>query len=225
MEEFFKEKEEINKTQHEEYKIQCSECHNDTLHEVVFSLDITSEEDVPNGIRFWESYQIIRCKGCKTISFRKNSQNTEDVAFDADEGEEYSVDHEEIYPGRISGRGKIKHYWKLPPEVLRVYEETITALSYKLTLLGGIGIRALLDTICREKHATSKDLYNKINDLVNIGVLTNGDAAILQSLRDMGNDAVHEAKAPDSYALNNAMDVVENLLTKVYILPKLLADK
>ena len=222
MEEFFEEKVEVNKTQHEEHKIQCSKCHNDTLHEVVFSVDITGENGY-DAITYWESYQIVQCKGCKTISFRKNSKNTEDKEYYEDE--EYLVDHEDIYPGRISGRGKIKNYWRLPSVVRQVYEETITALSYKLTILGGIGIRTLLDTICREKQAKGKDLKEKINDLVNIGVLTNDGATILHSLRDMGNNAAHEAKPPDSYTLDISIDIVESLLQNVYIFPKLVADK
>ena len=82
-----------------------------------------------------------------------------------------------------------------------------------------MGIRALVETICKDKQAKGKDLFNKINDLVTIGVLTSDGATILHKIRTLGNDAAHEVKPHKFEQLSLAMDVCEHLLQGVYILP------
>ena len=130
-------------------------------------------------------------------------------------------DHVEIYPSRIAGRTKVKKHWILPFQVRTVYEETHSALSNKLTILGAIGIRALIESVCREKDAKGSNLKEQINDLVIKGVLTQAGADILHTLRVLGNESAHEMKAQDEESIDLAMDVVENLLQSVFILAEM----
>jgi len=85
-------------------------------------------------------------------------------------------------------------------------------------VLSGIGIRALIETISKERNASGKDLMEKINDLVVQGVLTKDGADIFHKLRVLGNKAAHEVKPHSRDQLNLALDVVEHLLQGVYIL-------
>ena len=52
------------------------------------------------------------------------------------------------------------------------------------------------------------------------GVLTESGATILHGLRDLGNESAHEMKSQDEESIDLAMDVVENLLQSVFILPE-----
>lgn len=185
------------------------------------SIDKSGEEHDGDFDFYWNShYQIIECQGCKTISFRKSSSNSEDYE-PVGQNEYESVVYEEIYPSRIEGRkGLDDELIYLPSKVQRIYTETLQALNSKSPILAGIGLRALVETVCEEKNANGTNLLKKIDDLTNQNVLTPVGAQILHKIRTLGNAAAHEVKPHSEKQLGLAMDVIEHLLTDVYILPK-----
>ena len=107
----------------------------------------------------------------------------------------------------------------LPANVRRIYEETIGAMNNDQSVLAGIGIRALIETVCNDRKANGKNLMKRIDDLVKLGVLTAEGAAVLHKLRTLGNSAAHEVKPHTQAQLGLALDVVEHLLNGVYVLP------
>jgi hypothetical protein len=62
-----------------------------------------------------------------------------------------------------------------------------------------------------------------MDDLTTKSVLTPAGAEILHKIRTLGNAAAHEVKPHSEKQLGLAMDVVEHLLTDVYILPRRVA--
>lgn len=212
----------INKTQGEEHSLPCIKCTGKTAHKVLASVDVRGDDGDSNYSFEWATdNQIVQCLGCKTVSFRKTSSNSEDYHQINEDGDfEYNVD-EMLYPSRIEGikgLGDETHY--LPSNVRRIYDETLMALSSQAPVLAGIGLRALLETVCKEKNATGRDLLKKIDSLVSAGILTPASAAILHKIRTLGNAAAHEMKPHSDKQLGLAMDIVEHLLKDVYILPK-----
>ncbi|HZS08236.1 MAG TPA: DUF4145 domain-containing protein [Blastocatellia bacterium] len=207
-----------NESKGEEYSLPCGRCLFETYHKVVMSIDVDGEA------RDWDysytnKYQIVQCQGCRTFSFRYYHTNSEDFFHDDEGGTLYAVT-QNLYPSRVAGRQKLNHTHFLPPSVASVYEETHSALCNKLPVLAGIGIRALIETVCKEKAASGHNLEQRIDGLVGMGVLTSEGAEILHSLRILGNEAAHEVKPHSETTLGTAMDVVEHLLQGVYILPK-----
>lgn len=213
---------ELNKTQGKEINIPCSTCSGKPAHNVAVSLDVTGEETYPGGFEFnWNAhYQIAQCLGCKAVSFRKVSTNSEDI-YHFDDNEIEYVETESIYPSRIAGRkalGDDTRY--LPAVVHSMYLETLSALANQSHVLAGIGVRALLELVCKEKSATGKDLFHKIDSLVASNSLTPASAAILHKIRALGNAAAHEVKPHTEKQLGLAMDVIEHLMKETFILPK-----
>ncbi len=202
----------------EVFLVPCVRCDNMTNHEVVASVDI--KEQVDDGdITEWTTYQIVRCRGCETYSFRRSNTSTEDYVQDYYGGGHLAEDVG-IYPPRMVGRRRLRGLLYLPPNVKRIYNETHAALSSNLPMLAGVGIRSLVEAVCQEKEAKGGNLKRKIEDLVTQSYLTPSGAETLQKLRLMGNEAVHEMKRHDTQTLGNALDVVEHLLLGVYILPE-----
>lgn len=208
----------LNNSQSKEYTVPCLKCNVYTTHKVLLSVDIS--EFIPYLNEYWEEYQIIQCQGCRSISFRKSHRDTDHVYTDV-EGREKSFEHEELYPARPPRRGQLRHSSFLPQLVLQIYNETYSALVNSLTILAGIGIRALIEAVCIEKNAKGKNLMEKIDDLVTIGTLSRDGAQILHAMRSLGNESAHEIKPQMPDILEIAMDVVENLLQSTYILPML----
>lgn len=214
-----REKREENKSKGEVFPVPCHLCHGTTRHEVLFSVDIFGE-DTRWSYYYTDTYQIIKCLGCESVSFRHNHTNSEDE--DIDENFTHTpVDHEEIYPPRVVGRSQLRNLHLLPCGVSDVYLETHRALCNKQPILAGIGIRALIEAVCKEKQSAGINLKNKIDSLVALGVLTLDGAKILHNMRLLGNVAAHQVKPYSEEKLGIAMDVVENLIMSVYILPKI----
>ena len=208
---------EYNKNKEKEYKLACRRCDGETHHKVLHSVHVHESE---KEVDVWSDYEIVCCQGCKEVSFRMQSACSEDVFVDPETGEMAFVEDIELYPSRIAGRKQVRDMYLLPNEVLKIYKETHGALCARFNILTGIGIRALVESVCIEKNTQGINLENKIDDLVNKGVLTQDGADTLHSTRLMGNKSAHEIIAASEEELDIAMDIVENLVKNVYIIPQ-----
>jgi hypothetical protein len=211
----------LNQNQGEEHWLLCPSCNKETLHKVLVSAEIDERFDDGDELFInWDSYQIVQCQGCQTASFRRTHQDSEDIPADPNETQ-IPIAFIELYPKRIAGRRELPNSYLLPRQVSEIYRETLTALANNLLILAGIGIRALVEAVCKERQTTGRSLSQRIDDLVTQGVLTRDGAEILHSLRLMGNKAAHEVKPHGEDDLNIAFDVIEHLLNGVYVLPKM----
>ena len=204
----------LNATQNYDLQLPCGKCHSSTYHKVIQSVE------VKNTSLFYitqESYQTVQCLGCRGFSFRKTfTSSLEDTEL---VGQKFPKIHEELYPSRVAGRHRLEKAELLPEELSRIYSETHAALCNKQPVLAGIGIRALIETVCKEKESVGANLERKIDGLIAMGILTTDGAEILHGLRILGNEAAHEVKPHAEKTLGAAMEVVEHLLKGVYILP------
>jgi hypothetical protein len=210
----------LNKSANKVVDVPCAQCNRPTKHKILASADIQGEELFPphGSVEYWLQHQVIQCQGCEQISYRTVTGNSED--FDVSEFGEWTANETvQLFPTRSAGRNQMKDAHLFPPNVQRIYEETIGAMNNDQTILAGIGIRALIETLCRDKKATGRNLMEQIDDLTKQGVLTTDGAAILHKLRTLGNTAAHEVKPHTQKQLGLALDVVEHLLMGVYVLP------
>jgi len=203
----------------EEVWIACGTCNQETCHAVLTNVK-QSERFDDVGIDVWRLYKTVQCQGCKTISYFQRTLNSEDQTFNPETEQPELVPTDKIYPSRIVGRAEMDGVYELPHGLARVYRETHAAICNNLNILAGIGMRAIVEAVCTEKGATGKDLKERIDGLVTLGLITNDGGKILHSIRLMGNKAAHEAKANTQIELGIALDVIEHLLQGVYILPK-----
>ena len=210
---------EFNSSNGEENFLPCENCQNITCHKVIYSI-FSTERYGDGEPRDFIRFEIIQCLGCKRISFKKQTQCEADFSYDQFGSQEINTTIE-LFPPRVEGRHKLKNSWRLPMQLKRVYDETNTAINNDQRILATIGIRTLIEAICVNKACNGKNLWEKINNLVKIGILTIDGAKILQHLRGLGNRAAHKIELPELEDLNLAMDVVEHLLNGVYILPQI----
>ena len=147
---------EYDKSKGQELWLPCVKCHGKTCHLVLSSVDSTYSEDyeTDEGYTYKDAFytlhtkQIVQCQGCKILSFRSDYDDSEQPNWDDPGG---PIDHEELYPSRVAGRHKLEKDYLLPQKVRRIYNEAHTALSNRLLVLAGVGIRALIEAVCKEK--------------------------------------------------------------------------
>jgi hypothetical protein len=171
-------------------------------------------------IQFRDDFHIVVCGGCRAVSFCKESSNSEDMEHD-DYGDLRPAVLRTLYPPRIAGRSELENAYLLPSDVYSIYRETHAALCTPLPVLAGIGIRAIVETVCKEKAAPGDRLVDQIDGLTSMNLITPDGAKILHSLRVLGNKAAHQVKPHTAEELGVAFVVIENLLQSVYILPEL----
>jgi len=205
----------MNKGLGEVREIPCATCVGNTRHKLIAAADIHGHQDRHGGDWYgWTvENQLFECGGCGSITYRRSSSNSDDTD---PEGEAY--EDEKLFPPRVSGRKKLQDAWMLDHKVKRIYDETADALAAGSAVLAGIGLRAILETVCKDKAAKGKDLMAKVDALVGKGLLTPPGAAVLHQIRTLGNDAAHEVEPHNEQQLALAMDVIEHLLADVYII-------
>ena len=194
--------------------VDCTVCKRATNHDIVHAEHV-SNYDEDSGIHCGAEYQMVRCRGCETISFAERSWNSEDT-----DHEGQAIERLVLYPSRTI-RKPIENYYYLPGKVRKVYQETLTALSNTAPILAAIGIRAVVEAVCKDKGCTGHNLENNIDLLVQKGHLAADQADFLHLQRFMGNAAAHEIAPPEQTELRAALDIAENLLTNLYLLPML----
>jgi hypothetical protein len=204
--------------------VDCVNCNRTTDHEVLTSI---SYEFEINEFEEWQTYEIIECRGCHTVSFRKTSF-TEDDIFDVlgpdgqESGEREVNVHEELFPKRKVDRPKIIQTFlrnqPIPKELYDIYDEVYQALLNEQIILCGAGLRILLERICKDRKATGNNLEDLINDLKKKEICSGSDALLLHGTRLFGNEVAHQSP-PNQNELSAAFDVLEHLLNTIYILP------
>lgn len=212
---------ETNKKQGQKVDCSCKECHRVTKHEIVTEATVTGSQSATwdHEVHWAIEYQVVQCLGCETLSFRRASSNSEDHPIQVGPDEWEDDVYEELFPSPHEGRVPVSDVNLLPDKIRRIYEESLNALNSQQEVLCGIGVRAIIETVCKDKSTAAGNLSVKINSLIPIGVLTQDGADILHKLRTLGNDAAHEVKPHTPKELGLAFDVVDHLLLGVYILP------
>jgi len=199
------------------HRLYCKECSGFTLHSLVSSFDESGSEDCGGGSVDWNcKNQTIQCLGCQTVSFRTVSTFSEDMEYDHDGP--YHPETIKYYPGRVQGVKTLESHL-LPHTIQQIYKETVLSLENEQFILAGIGIRAIVETICKDLEAEGRDLYNKINALKDRSIVTQEGADTLHKLRVLGNSAAHEVKAHNSQQLELALQIIEHMLEGTYIIP------
>ena len=191
---------------------ECVDCNRPTSHDILHTEE-AGGFDEGSDIHWGREYHTVRCRGCEAISFVKVSWDSENT-----DGDGQPILVIVLYPNR-GARKPIDDWYYFPGKVGAIYKETLAALSNKAPILGAIGIRAIVEAICEDKGCVAGSLESKIDLLVSNGYLSAPQAQFLHLQRFMGNAAAHEIKAPDRAELGAALDIAENLLRTLYILP------
>lgn len=215
----------IRTPQEQEAWIPCDQCGRKTAHKilsVVVSKENRWRSENSDKIKYqlWTYYQTVQCQGCKNISFRREVQAT--TNFDCDPNSD-GMEHwkaDRFFPPRLLDRVQMKNSFLLPYEVYQIYVESYNALCNKLRIVAGMGIRAVIEAVCKEKSAKGRNLAEKIDSLMMMGIITKEETKILHDIRYLGNEAAHEVKVHTEEELKAAFDVLEHLLRGVYMLPK-----
>jgi hypothetical protein len=197
----------------------CNKCGQDMNHQVLMDYYeqgtdvLDSDFDIRYGkvdytADYSNDYQIVKCSGCDTVSYRSYKFFSEYQDFEND------GTWEERFPAPQSRTKKdFKH---LPPILKDIYQEVFTIYNNKGFILCAAGIRALLEGICKNKGIADENLEKKINAMSEQGLVSKQQENILHELRFLGNEALHELQVPSCKEIDAALDIIEHIVGDLY---------
>ncbi|BCX73988.1 DUF4145 domain-containing protein [Acinetobacter sp. Tol 5] len=214
-------------TENSKIKTQCIDCKRETNHLIVATKMYHFKE---HRYRYGKEYSIVQCLGCDHVSFLQIYHDYE-ISYPVEEiwtseGYDYRYDYDKgftnFYPDTKDVFRKLEKI--LPEKLFEIYSETKNAYIQNLDIFTAIGIRSIIECICNDNKIEGRNLENKITNLKKFGNLSKVDIEMLHSLRFIGNDAVHELNKSTKSELTVAFKIVDNLIDKIYIMPKDLAN-
>lgn len=227
-----------------EVKVYCRKCKNKTNHEIV--REIKTESDSEDF--YWEdTYYIVQCRGCDTLGFVRKYTDEDYKQFEEEGGYtlyyDYTVYPEEPKSKEVFIDHEVKDFYHLPKMIRQLYKQVIDAFNLNLHYLCSVGLRAIIEAICKDKGFDCELLNNadgtpkidpntgkqkerflkleeKINKLLENKHIVETQANILHQIREMGNASAHDMLTPSGYILKEAIQVIEHTLENIYEMGK-----
>jgi hypothetical protein len=195
-------------------KLFCNTCKTETNHHLVYGPFLRDYKFPGGGIETY-LYYLWQCAGCEDLSLEV--LRSFDVDIDGD-GERFFT-RQAVYPTRNEFHLEEKFFEGVPGKLETIYKEIIAAYNAQLYLLCSIGLRSLMEAICRDKKAYGKDLDEKIKSLKIL--LPENLVNSLDAFRLTGNKAAHQFVPPKhaQLYLSSSIEVIEDLLNYFYYLP------
>src|SRR3569832_1130645 len=120
----------------------CSLCARDNRHVVLYSHTETQHEFYEEEI-----YQIVKCGGCESISFRKVVRDYQQ-ATPLEDGEWYVPEKVSCYPNILKNYRELQEEWLLPDAVREIYFFSFVAFLCFSFVLVGLGFCVLFVAFC-----------------------------------------------------------------------------
>jgi hypothetical protein len=108
----------------------------------------------------------------------------------------------------------------LPEEQANLLNEVYSSINYKLLTLASMGLRALIDMVCVQQVGDIGSFRNKLAELCKQETISKRQLDILLTVVDVGNASAHRGFTPDESDTKTLLDVVEHLLSSVYVHPR-----
>ena len=186
----------------------CGTCYGDKHHVKLFS------KKVKGPLKSDEEYAVVQCLGCKTVSFlqivKSNRKSAKPKHYN------YPNDDDDFYLFLPNDNVDL-----LPKSIAQLYEELVVAFDSDSPILAGIGLRALVESVCIDQKIQGKNLQIKIQGLNNKGLISTAELPILDKLRLIGNSSAHESKSLPMRKLESALGIINHVLISIYLLPKI----
>ncbi|SRR6266568_6944483 len=194
-------------------KIHCNICGHQTKHLVLITREHTEQQQIDEGedrtyISWFHTWNLLECCGCENVTLRRTTEFSEgfgepDVAY---------------YPPPVS-RLLPDWRWKLPKEQLALLKEVYSALHADSRCLAAMGARTLIDMVILDKIGDVGTFEQKLDALESRGLVSTVNRDFLRAALDAGSAAAHRGHKSSATKVTHVMDIVENLLQTVYVLP------
>jgi uncharacterized protein DUF4145 len=200
-------------------KAHCNKCHGIKNSWVRAEHTVDSSE---GAISWSNTYEIVQCCGCDTLSVRHEYWFSEWDYPDLDEQGRLIMERgtKETYYPPPTVRTKPTWSDKITDSVLSaVLNELYLALNVASSVLASVGARTLLDRAGYLLIGDPKGGFEgKLAALVTRGFISAQEKEILDAVADAGNASAHRGYTPTPESLAHIIDIIENFLQRAFVL-------
>lgn len=196
----------------------CRKCGGDRYHSLCAEKTrIWRDDELP--ISGGNTWSIIECRGCETVTFMHEHWFSEDYDMTADDPA--PMIHRSLYPPAPTRKmpewgSEIWLAGSWPFELLRdIYEAT----GMKHYGLAAMGLRSIVDFVVTTQAGDRGGFKDKLNRLRDQGMITQTQVDVLHALFDAGSAAAHRGYRPTQEDVYTLFDITESLLEQVFIVP------
>ena len=204
-------------------KVHCNHCSRTTTHKVLHTEfvytpsgeDLSDLEDAeltedPDPEDWSESYQVLQCAGCETVTVRHESRFW-------NESTKETSSTVSFYPARVFRRVPPWLY-RLPEDLQNLVREIYVALATNSRRLAMMGLRTIIDMVALDKVGDKGTFKAKLDTLVERGHISQAGREHLEAALDAGSAAAHRGHSPSEDDIENSVEIIENLLHATYVL-------
>lgn len=196
--------------------IYCLHCKSEIKHEFLVGLETNESTEDDN---YYAEHDLLKCINCDSITYRTDFYSTYDMEEVSDEyGQSKWVrtTRPNYYPTRDKELGNINHIIDLLPDSIQeTFNEVVIALNNKLEILSGLGLRTLLEQICKH-FIKDDDLGVILKKFESEGYISTKQRELLDDIRYIGNDAAHRAEANSIKKHKLSLSILINLIQLLF---------
>jgi hypothetical protein len=190
-------------------RLYCNHCRQKTRHQLLNCAKDEGLEEIEDIGEFeWAAtFETLQCCGCGEAVLRRTVVSEMDG--------EPSIAY---FPPPVS-RHPPTWRFHIPRQLRSVMDEVYRSLDADNRRLPMMGARTLVDMLMNEKVGDSGTFDEKLKQLEDRGFVSSHNREVLSAALDAGSAVAHRGHAPTADEMNAVMDIVENLLNAVYVLP------
>jgi Domain of unknown function (DUF4145) len=186
-------------------KAPCSSCVGETTHKILFQHDQRDDDSI-------DSYLLLECGGCQTISMAHRSQFIADGSGDVEW---------KYYPSPVSRKkpdwiGNLTLGYENESELSWLLAEVYQAVDGGQYRLAAMGIRALLEQVMILKVGNRRTFDEKLDEFQKQGYVSLIQRDAMRATLDVGDAAMHRAFKPTEKELKVALDIVEGVFAPIF---------
>jgi len=190
-------------------RVYCNQCRGKTVHRLLKTADDVGRDD-ETDFQWHTTFEMLQCAGCQEVVLRRT--------FAFSENQEVEVRY---FPPAMS-RYLPKWRHSLPNSMRLLLEEVYRSLDSENLRLPMMGARTLVDMLFFEQLKKDVGSFKqKLEALEKKGIVSPKNREVLDAALDAGSAAAHRGHEASEYEIRAVMDIVENMLQSVYVLPKM----
>lgn len=197
--------------------IYCNLCKNLTKHQLKsfhksfeISLDVDEDENIFPIDKILYTHIFWICKGCEIATLEVESR------YEDEDAEPFDTKY---FPKRLIKIRQPRIFLSIPKETNQTYHEIISSFNEKNYILAAIGIRAILEAICKDLNITDKDsfgLTGKLKILKEKHLFSESIINALDQFKFLGDGAAHKLIKPNFSEILTALNVLDDLMVHQY---------
>jgi hypothetical protein len=157
----------------------------------------------------------LRCHWCKKDSAFLRLVTITNRSIDGSIRQTFeTVDLEQVWPNQTPRELPLE----APNVVREVFAEAALAEAAGAFRLAGVGYRAAVEQIVKERGSNGKNLYERITGLTRLGA-SQDIVDALHEARFVGNDAAHDALAYSAEEIADIAELINEAVMVLYVQP------